>query len=69
MFEMKKCNFYNRETTAMKVCLAILFACLIFVTACTPSAVAPAEGKLKILTEVYPPYNFVDKNMNLLRLL
>ena len=48
----------------MKVCLAILFACLIFVTACTPSAVAPAEGKLKILTEVYPPYNFVDKNMN-----
>lgn len=49
----------------MRVCLVILLACLIILTACAPSATSPAEGgKLRIITEVYPPYNFTDKDKN-----
>jgi len=34
-------------------------------TACAPSASPPAmEGKLRIITEVYPPFNFVESNQN-----
>lgn len=48
----------------MKVYLSILFACLLFIISCAPSAVKPVEGKLRVITEVYPPFNFVDKNKN-----
>lgn len=45
--------------------LAILLVCSIILAACAPSVIAPAEGgKLRIVTEVYPPYNFVDKDKN-----
>jgi len=48
----------------MKICLTILFACLLFITSCSPSAAQPAEGKLRVIAEVYPPYNFIDKDGN-----
>ena len=48
----------------MRICLTILFACLLFITSCAPSAAQPAEGKLRVIAEVYPPYNFVDKKGN-----
>lgn len=48
----------------MRIYLASLFACLLFITSCTPSVTTPAEGKLRVITEAYPPYNFVDKNSN-----
>ena len=48
----------------MKIHLTTLFACLILISSCTPPMTAPAAGKLRVITEAYPPYNFVDKNGN-----
>jgi ABC-type amino acid transport substrate-binding protein len=48
----------------MRFCLIVLLACSVVLTACAPSAPSPAGGKLRVITEDYPPYNFVDKNNN-----
>ncbi|HAV10838.1 MAG TPA: hypothetical protein DCX22_04415 [Dehalococcoidia bacterium] len=53
----------------MRIGLTAIFIGLLIVTACAPSALPAAssfEGKLRILTEEYPPYNFVDKDMNII---
>lgn len=51
----------------MKTWLLVLFAVMLILPACAPAAspTTTAEGKLRILTEVYPPYNFIDKDMNI----
>lgn len=49
----------------MRICLAILIILAVMLAACAPSATPPAtEGKLRIITEVYPPFNFVESNKN-----
>ncbi len=49
----------------MRIWLAILIIFATMLAACTPSVTAPVpEGKLRIITEVYPPFNFVDSNKN-----
>ncbi len=49
----------------MRVCLAILLMVSMLLVACNvPGTVPPASSELRIITEVYPPYNFVDKNGN-----
>ena len=49
----------------MRICLAILIILAVSITACLPSASPPAlEGKLRIITEVFPPFNFVESNQN-----
>jgi polar amino acid transport system substrate-binding protein len=49
----------------MRICLVILTMLAVIFTACAPSASPPAtEGKLRIITEVYPPFNFVESNQN-----
>jgi len=49
----------------MRVWLAILLALAMLLLGCNVSGtVPPAGGELRIITEVYPPYNFVDKNNN-----
>jgi polar amino acid transport system substrate-binding protein len=49
----------------MKVWLAIMLIIAMLLVACNvPDTVPPAGGGLRIITEVYPPYNFVDKNNN-----
>lgn len=43
----------------------ILFIVAVFLVACSaPGAVPSASSGLRVITEVYPPYNFVDKNNN-----
>src|SRR4030042_1687991 len=47
----------------MRVWLAILLTIAVLLVGCNVSGtVPPAGGGLRIITEVYPPYNFVDKN-------
>jgi polar amino acid transport system substrate-binding protein len=47
----------------MKVCLAILLIVALGMVACNaPLTVSPTGDQLRILTEIYPPYNFVDKD-------
>src|SRR4030042_6574779 len=47
----------------MKVWLNILRIVAMFLVACNvPGAMPPASSGLRIITEAYPPYNFVDKN-------
>jgi ABC-type amino acid transport substrate-binding protein len=49
----------------MRVWLAILLAVAMLLAACNVTGtVPPATSGLRIITEVYPPYNFVDKNNN-----
>lgn len=48
----------------MKIPLAILFSCVLFLTSCTPLVNNPAEATMRVITENYPPYNFIDKNSN-----
>jgi polar amino acid transport system substrate-binding protein len=49
----------------MRVWIAILLALAILPLGCNiTGTVPPAGGELRIITEVYPPYNFVDKNNN-----
>jgi polar amino acid transport system substrate-binding protein len=47
----------------MKVCLAIIMILAVGLVACdmTPT-VSPTSDELRIITEIYPPFNFVDKN-------
>ena len=49
----------------MKKYLIIMFSCLLLALACAPSAARPMEGKLRVIAEIYPPYNFVDKDKNI----
>jgi len=44
--------------------LAILLAAAMLLTGCNFAGPQPSGGELRIITEVYPPYNFVDKNSN-----
>jgi polar amino acid transport system substrate-binding protein len=49
----------------MRVWLSGLLVLAMLLVGCNISGTAPAVGgKLRIITEVYPPYNFVDKNNN-----
>lgn len=49
----------------MRIWLAIALASLVVFSACLPATTTPVpEGKLRIVTEVYPPYNFVDADKN-----
>ena len=49
----------------MKVWLTILLIAAMFLVACNvPGTVPPADSGLRIITEDYPPYNFVDKDSN-----
>jgi polar amino acid transport system substrate-binding protein len=65
MFIFMESNRDEKETNTMRVWLAILVAVAVllagFNIACTQ---APATSQLRIITENYPPYNFVDKNSN-----
>ncbi|MDD5312834.1 MAG: transporter substrate-binding domain-containing protein [Dehalococcoidia bacterium] len=47
----------------MRFYLAALFVFSVFITACAPVATT-SEAGLRVITEAYPPYNFVDKNGN-----
>jgi polar amino acid transport system substrate-binding protein len=47
----------------MKIWLVALIAGAMILGGCTsPTATAPASNSLRLLTEDYPPYNFLDKN-------
>jgi polar amino acid transport system substrate-binding protein len=49
----------------MRVWLSVLLTVAMLLVACNvPGTVPPATSGLRIITEVYPPYNFVDKNNN-----
>jgi len=49
----------------MRIWLAILLIVAMLMVACNvPGAAPPASSGLRIITEVYPPYNFVDKDGN-----
>ena len=49
----------------MRVWLAILLIVVMLMVACNvPGTVPPDSSGLRIVTEVYPPYNFVDKSDN-----
>src|SRR4030066_2186498 len=49
----------------MRVWLAVLLIVVMLLVACNvPGTVPPDSSGLRIVTEIYPPYNFVDKNNN-----
>jgi polar amino acid transport system substrate-binding protein len=49
----------------MRIWLVIpLIAAMLLVACNIPGAAPPASSELRIITEVYPHYNFVDKNNN-----
>jgi polar amino acid transport system substrate-binding protein len=48
----------------MRVWLTILLIGATLLVACNVPGATPPAGGLRIITEVYPPYNFVDKNNN-----
>jgi len=48
----------------MRVWLAILLAVAMLLIGCNIAGTQPPASGLRIITEVYPPYNFVDKNNN-----
>jgi len=49
----------------MKVWLTILLTVAMLLLACNVPGTAPSvDNGLRIVTEIYPPYNFVDKNGN-----
>ena len=49
----------------MKVWLTILLTVAMLLLACNVPGTAPSvDNGLRIVTEIYPPYNFVDKNDN-----
>jgi ABC-type amino acid transport substrate-binding protein len=54
----------NKELNAMKVCLAILLTVAIGIgmVACDITPMTTATDELRIITEISPPYNFVDKD-------
>ena len=48
----------------MRVWLAILLAVAMLLIGCNIAGTQPPASGWRIITEVYPPYNFVDKNNN-----
>ena len=48
----------------MRVWLAILLAAAMLLIGCNIAGTQPPTSGWRIITEVYPPYNFVDKNNN-----
>jgi polar amino acid transport system substrate-binding protein len=53
----------KKETDPMRIWLTIILLCLLSFIGCAQIPPVPqTEGDLRIITEVYPPYNFVDKN-------
>ena len=48
----------------MRVWLAILVAVAVLLVGCNVAGTVPPTSGLRIIAEVYPPYNFVDKNNN-----
>jgi polar amino acid transport system substrate-binding protein len=48
----------------MRVWLAILLTAAMLFVGCNITSVPPATSGLRVITEEYPPYNFVDKNNN-----
>jgi ABC-type amino acid transport substrate-binding protein len=48
----------------MRVWLAILLTAAMLLIGCNIAGTQPPTSGLRIVTEVYPPYNFVDKNNN-----
>jgi len=46
----------------MRVWLAILLTAAMLLIGCNGAGTQPPTSGLRIVTEVYPPYNFVDKN-------
>ena len=48
----------------MRVWLAILLTAAMLLIGCNGAGTQPPTSGLRIVTEVYPPYNFVDKNNN-----
>jgi polar amino acid transport system substrate-binding protein len=47
----------------MRIWLTIILLCLVSFIACVQTPpVTQTDGSLRIITEVYPPYNFVDKD-------
>ena len=48
----------------MRVWLAILLAVAMLLIGCNIAGTQPPASGLRIITEAYPPYNFVDKNNN-----
>jgi polar amino acid transport system substrate-binding protein len=48
----------------MRVWLSILLVLAMLLIGCKVSTTPPTGAGLRIITEVYPPYNFVDKNNN-----
>jgi ABC-type amino acid transport substrate-binding protein len=48
----------------MRVWLAILLTAAMLLIGCNIAGTQPPTSGLRIITEVYPPYNFVDKNNN-----
>ena len=47
----------------MRIWIMLALLSLILFPACTQTPPVPAtDGELRIITEVYPPYNFIDKN-------
>jgi polar amino acid transport system substrate-binding protein len=55
----------KKEINPMRIWLAIILIVTIFLVACVPATTPSTEGKLRIITEVYPPYNFIDKDKNI----
>jgi polar amino acid transport system substrate-binding protein len=50
----------------MKVCLAILLIVALGMVACDiTTTTPPTTDQLRIITEIYPPYNFIDKDYNI----
>jgi len=48
----------------MRVWLASLLAVAMLLVGCNIAGIQPPASGWRIITEVYPPYNFVDKNNN-----
>jgi polar amino acid transport system substrate-binding protein len=46
----------------MRAWLAILITLAVLLVGCSAAGTVPQAGGLRIITEAYPPYNFVDKN-------
>jgi polar amino acid transport system substrate-binding protein len=55
----------KRRLNTMRIWLVIPLIVAMLTVACNvPGTVPPASSGLRIITEVYPPYNFVDKDNN-----
>jgi polar amino acid transport system substrate-binding protein len=60
---MRNADMIKKEFNAMKVCLAVLLIVALGMVACTVTPVTTTSpDELRIITEISPPYNFVDKD-------